>query len=609
MSLGSNPLRDAQDRRLPRIAGPCSLVLFGVTGDLARKKLIPAVYDLANRGLLPPGFALVGFARQDFGHQEFKSLIKKAAKDGARTPWRETVWKQLVAGIRFVPGEFDDDAAWERLGDTMHELDEQQGTNGNHAFYLSIPPALFPIVVSQLKKHGLATPGGGPGPRDGKFGGANGWRRVVIEKPFGHDLTSARELNEIVGGVFPPESVFRIDHYLGEGAKNGVLPENLKKDRDIAQIQRDNFRAAHRAGARMVFGSDAGVMPHGSAGGQFRYMVEYGMSPMEAIQAATRNGALALGRERDVGAIAAGRWGDIVAVDGDPLAERPRARKRRCRDQGRRGREDRLMAKPLDGARIRRRFPRFGQLSADELEDWLATPESRRVGFKKDGGESVGHASGRRIVAILRAPADMDDERPRLHAQGGRLRPPPPRPGAGQHGHVALALFADELGPRSADKRISGTAAARPALGAAYRIRKGKRAMKGYVDNIERRTVENEDFRRVLYTGEHLQLVLMTLPPGCDIGEEVHEDRDQFFRIEEGEGEIRIDGAANRVEDDFAVIVPAGARHNVINTGDKPLRLYTIYGPPEHRDKVVHKTKEDAERDHDNDHWDGETSE
>ena len=133
--------------------------------------------------------------------------------------------------------------------------------------------------------------------------------------------------------------------------------------------------------------------------------------------------------------------------------------------------------------------------------------------------------------------------------------------------------------------------------------------MKGYVDNIERATVENEDFRRVLYTGAHLQLVLMTLPPGCDIGEEVHEDRDQFFRIEQGEGEIRIDGVANRVEDDFAVIVPAGARHNVVNTGDRPLRLYTLYAPPEHRDGIVHKTKEQAERDHDNDHWDGETTE
>jgi mannose-6-phosphate isomerase-like protein (cupin superfamily) len=133
--------------------------------------------------------------------------------------------------------------------------------------------------------------------------------------------------------------------------------------------------------------------------------------------------------------------------------------------------------------------------------------------------------------------------------------------------------------------------------------------MKGYVDNIEQATLANEDFRRVLYTGPHLQLVLMTLPPGCDIGEEVHEDRDQFFRIEEGQGVIRIDGLDNKVEDDFAVIVPAGARHNVINTGAAPLRLYTIYAPPEHRDGVVHKTKEQAEADHDNDHWDGETTE
>ena len=119
----------------------------------------------------------------------------------------------------------------------------------------------------------------------------------------------------------------------------------------------------------------------------------------------------------------------------------------------------------------------------------------------------------------------------------------------------------------------------------------------------------NEDFRRVLYTGRNLQLVLMTLPPGCDIGEEVHEDRDQFFRIEEGRGIVYIDGAPNRVEDDFAVIVPAGARHNVVNDGEAPLRLYTLYGPPEHRDGVVHKDKAQAERDHDNDHWDGETTE
>ena len=133
--------------------------------------------------------------------------------------------------------------------------------------------------------------------------------------------------------------------------------------------------------------------------------------------------------------------------------------------------------------------------------------------------------------------------------------------------------------------------------------------MKGYCDNIEERTVENEDFRRVLYTGHNLQLVLMTLPPGCDIGEEVHPDRDQFFRFEEGSGVVKIDGVDNQVQDDFAVIVPAGARHNVVNTGARPLRLYTIYGPPEHKDGIVQATKEEAEARHRDEEWDGKTTE
>ena len=133
--------------------------------------------------------------------------------------------------------------------------------------------------------------------------------------------------------------------------------------------------------------------------------------------------------------------------------------------------------------------------------------------------------------------------------------------------------------------------------------------MKGYYDNIEKRTLENEDFRRVLYTGHHLQLVAMTLQPGDEIGEEIHEDRDQFFRIEEGNGIVDIDGVQNRVEDDFAVIVPAGARHNVRNTGSAPLRLYTIYGPPEHRDGIVQSTKAEADRRHPHEEWDGKTTE
>lgn len=133
--------------------------------------------------------------------------------------------------------------------------------------------------------------------------------------------------------------------------------------------------------------------------------------------------------------------------------------------------------------------------------------------------------------------------------------------------------------------------------------------MKGYCDNIEQRTVENQDFRRVLYTGHNLQLVLMTLQPGDEIGEEVHEDRDQFFRIEEGSGIVDIDGVPNEVEDDYAVIVPAGARHNVRNTSSVPLRLYTIYAPPEHRDGIVQSTKAEADRRHAQEEWDGGTSE
>lgn len=129
--------------------------------------------------------------------------------------------------------------------------------------------------------------------------------------------------------------------------------------------------------------------------------------------------------------------------------------------------------------------------------------------------------------------------------------------------------------------------------------------MKGFVQDIERATLENGDFRRVLYTGKYLQLVLMTLQPGEEIGEEVHEDHDQFFRIEQGEGEVRIDGVRSPIADDDAVIVPAGARHNVVNTGREPLRLYTLYGPPEHRDRVVHRTKADVTEEH----FDGRTTE
>ncbi|HEV3068039.1 MAG TPA: glucose-6-phosphate dehydrogenase [Streptosporangiaceae bacterium] len=211
-----NPLRDPRDRRIPRVAGPCVLVLFGVTGDLARKKLMPAVYDLANRGLLPPGFSLVGFARRDWEHEDFAQVTHDAVKEHARTPFNDTVWQQLAEGIRFVPGEFADDAAFDRLAETVAELDRERGTGGNYAFYLSVPPKFFPDVVAQLKRSGLSSAAEGPG-------GQRPWRRVVIEKPFGHDLASARQLNEIVNSVFGSDSVFRIDHYLGKETVQNIL--------------------------------------------------------------------------------------------------------------------------------------------------------------------------------------------------------------------------------------------------------------------------------------------------------------------------------------------------------------------------------------------------
>jgi len=186
-------------------------VIFGVTGDLSRKKLLPAIYDLANRGLLPPGFGLTGFARRDWNAEHFAQVTKEAVMEHARTPFRERVWRQLAEGIRFVQGEFDDDAAFDELARTVEGLDAERGTGGNHAFYLSVPPSAFPLVCRQLARSGLSRSEPGA------------WRRVVIEKPFGHDLASALELQKVVESVFPGDSVFRIDHYLGKETVQNLL--------------------------------------------------------------------------------------------------------------------------------------------------------------------------------------------------------------------------------------------------------------------------------------------------------------------------------------------------------------------------------------------------
>ena len=172
-----------RDRRMPRIAGPCVLVIFGVTGDLSTKKLMPAVYDLANRGLLPPGFALVGFARREWEHQDFAKIVhaRSSSTRAPRSAKRSgSSCRKASASCRARSATTSRSAAWPRRSSISTR---PRGTGGNHAFYLSIPPGLFQTVVDQLRSHGLAEEHPGR------------WSRVVIEKPFGHDLASARELN------------------------------------------------------------------------------------------------------------------------------------------------------------------------------------------------------------------------------------------------------------------------------------------------------------------------------------------------------------------------------------------------------------------------------
>ncbi|HTR68755.1 MAG TPA: glucose-6-phosphate dehydrogenase [Mycobacteriales bacterium] len=207
-----NPLRDPRDRRLPRVPGPCAVVVFGVTGDLARKKLIPAIYDLANRGLLPPGFVLLGFARRDWTVGDFESLARESAQQHCRTEFKTEVWARVAASLKFLPGSFDDDAAFDALHHELDDMCHSHGIKGNAAFYLSIPPPAFPTVLKQMERTGMA---------DNEKAG--GWRRVVVEKPFGHDLSSARELNSLVDDVFTADDVFRIDHYLGKETVQNLL--------------------------------------------------------------------------------------------------------------------------------------------------------------------------------------------------------------------------------------------------------------------------------------------------------------------------------------------------------------------------------------------------
>ena len=185
-----NPLRDKRDKRMPRIAGPCGVVIFGVTGDLSRKKLMPAIYDLANRGLLPPTFALVGFARRDWADEDFGKIVYDAVKQHARTPFRQEVWDRLSEGFRLF-------RAVSTTTPRSPSCPKPPTSSASNAAPAATTPSTCPS--RRRPSGGLRT---AEAFRAGRPRGRPG-SRVVIEKPFGHDLASAKELNRVVNSVFP----------------------------------------------------------------------------------------------------------------------------------------------------------------------------------------------------------------------------------------------------------------------------------------------------------------------------------------------------------------------------------------------------------------------
>ena len=207
-----NPLRDPQDRRLPRIPEPCALVIFGVTGDLARKKLHPGRLRPGQPGAAAAGLRGARLRPARLGRRRLRGAGQKAARSTPAPRGGRRSGPGWPATSSSCGGSFDDDAAFDHLAPTLDELRDTHGIHGNAAFYLSIPPAAFPVVLKQLERTGMA---------DNEKSG--GWRRVVVEKPFGHDLTSAKALNDLVDDVFTAQDVFRIDHYLGKETVQNIL--------------------------------------------------------------------------------------------------------------------------------------------------------------------------------------------------------------------------------------------------------------------------------------------------------------------------------------------------------------------------------------------------
>lgn len=192
---------------------PCAVVLFGASGDLAKRKVIPAMYDLAVHEGLGPRYAIVGFSRTAMNDETFRTTVGEAAKSMSEVgPIDPQKWEEFAANLHYQAGDYNDPSAYEELAKRLAELDKEKNLGGNRLFYLSTPPEVYQSIVEQLGRAGLAKPSS-----------ANSWVRIIIEKPFGRDLTSAKELNEIVLNVFEEKQVYRIDHYLGKDTVQNLL--------------------------------------------------------------------------------------------------------------------------------------------------------------------------------------------------------------------------------------------------------------------------------------------------------------------------------------------------------------------------------------------------
>src|SRR5216110_192637 len=204
-----NPLREGLSTRA--VPQPCSIVIFGATGDLTHRKLIPALYNLAAEGELPPAVAIIGFARRPKSDDDFRKEMEEAVREFSRKAVRDEIWKTFSQSLSYHQSAFGDEAGYKSLGERLEKVNTERGTRGNRLFYFAAGPDQFEIILKNLKAAGL---------NRAKQGS---WARVIIEKPFGTDLASARELNRVVSGAFDESQTYRIDHFLGKETAQNIL--------------------------------------------------------------------------------------------------------------------------------------------------------------------------------------------------------------------------------------------------------------------------------------------------------------------------------------------------------------------------------------------------